>query len=189
VAARWSVCIGVALLCLLGCAEEASVAETKQGGKAMAITVTSTAFAQGKPIPKRHTGEGEDLSPALAWMGVPEGTKEIVLICDDPDAPTAEPWVHWVIYRIPPTATGLPEAVPKQEKLPDGSKQGKNSWPRLGYNGPMPPPGHGTHRYFFKVYALDALTDLEPGATKRDVLKAIDGHIVAEGELMGTYER
>ncbi len=155
----------------------------------MAIQVTSPAFTAGASIPRKHSGEGDDLSPPLAWSGLPEGTQAVAVICDDPDAPTAEPWVHWVIYDLPPAAAGLPEGVPSQETLADGTKQGLNTWPRLGYNGPMPPPGHGPHRYFFKVYALDAPTGLEPRATKSDILAAIDGHILAQGELVGTYER
>lgn len=155
----------------------------------MSISLTSSAFENGKRIPKDYTGEGKDISPALQWSGIPEGTEEIVLICDDPDAPSPEPWVHWVIYGIPPTAGGLPEAVPKKETLEDGSKQGKNSWGRIGYGGPMPPPGHGTHRYFFRLYALDTQINLPSGATKKEVLKALEGHILAEGELIGTYER
>ena len=184
-----------ALVAALGCDPQtpardgAGASTTKEGGKAMGITVTSPAFAQGQPIPKRHSGEGADVSPALAWSGIPEGTKEIVLICDDPDAPTPEPWVHWVIYGIPPTSTGLPEGLAKEETLADGSKQGMNSWPKLGYNGPMPPPGHGTHRYYFKVYAVDAPAGLAGRATKKALLAAIEGHVLAQGELMGTYER
>lgn len=178
-----------ALACLLGCETRQATPEPTEGGTKMAIDVTSTAFGQGQPIPRKHSGEGEDVSPPLAWSGVPEGTKEIVVICDDPDAPTAEPWVHWVIYGIPPTSVGLPEGVPRQETLADGTTQGNNTWPRIGYNGPMPPAGRGPHRYFFRVYAIDAPTGLKPGATKRDVLAAIEGHILAQGELVGTYER
>ena len=160
----------------------------------MKIEVTSTAFAQGQPIPKRHTGEGEDLSPPLSWSRVPEEAKEFVLICDDPDAPTAEPWVHWVIYKIPAGKTGLPEGIGKKRRLtdPPGALQGKNSWPdgqTVGYRGPMPPPGHGRHRYFFKLYALEAKMVVEPGLSKNALLQEIQGHVLAEGQLMGTYER
>ena len=183
-----------ALVAALGCEpgeppKGGKAPTTKEGGQAMGITVTSTAFAQGQAIPRKHTGEGADVSPPLAWTGVPGGTREIVLICDDPDAPTPEPWVHWVIYGIAPASAGLPEGVAKEESLAAGSKQGMNSWPKLGYNGPMPPPGHGTHHYHFKVYAVDAPTGLAPRATKKAVLAAIEGHVLAETELMGTYER
>lgn len=160
----------------------------------MTIQLTSTAVTEGKPIPRKHTGEGVDVSPALAWSGVPEGTKELALICDDPDAPRPEPWVHWVIYKIPPTTKGLPEGVARDERLkePAGALQGENSWPKgenLGYLGPMPPPGHGVHRYFFKLYALDATLDVKPGLDKDGLLRAMKGHILAEGQLMGTYRR
>ena len=160
----------------------------------MTIQITSSAFAQGQPIPKKHTGEGSDVSPALAWSGLPEKTKELALICDDPDAPTPEPWVHWVIYKIPATVTGLPEGVPRKPQLkdPPGTLQGLNSWPAaeaMGYRGPMPPPGHGVHHYYFKLYALDAPIEAEPGLDKKAVLAKIRGHILAEGVLMGTYER
>lgn len=160
----------------------------------MAIQVTSSAFVQGQPIPKKYTGEGADVSPPLAWTNVPAGAKELVLICDDPDAPVAEPWVHWVIYKIPATVTSLPEGVARKDKPSDpaGAVQGKNSWPageNIGYRGPMPPPGHGVHHYHFKVYALDTTVDAAPGLDKKAVLAKIRGHVLAEGELMGTYER
>jgi len=161
----------------------------------MAIQITSSAFAQGHVIPKKHTGEGVDVSPPLAWTGLPERTKELALICDDPDAPTDEPWVHWVIYKIPATAKGLPEGVARKSrpKEPAGVLQGKNSWPEggdnIGYRGPMPPLGHGVHHYHFKLYALDAPIEAEAGLDKKALLEKIKGHVLAESELMGTYER
>jgi len=160
----------------------------------MTLQVTSSAFAQGHPIPKKYTGEGADISPPLGWSGVPEAAKELALICDDPDAPTDEPWVHWVIYKIPVHAKGLPEGVPRKPHLkePHGAVQGKNSWPageNIGYGGPMPPPGHGVHHYYFKLYALDAPLEAEPGLNKRALMEAINDHILAEGVLMGTYQR
>ncbi len=158
------------------------------------LTLTSSAFAHGEPIPQQYTGEGKDLSPPLAWSNVPEGVQEFALICDDPDAPRDEPWVHWVIYKIPGDVRSLPEGIPRQAVLtnPPGARQGVNSWPsnNLGYRGPMPPPGHGPHRYFFKLYALDAKLDLPAGKpTKEKLLGAMQGHILAETELMGIYER
>jgi Raf kinase inhibitor-like YbhB/YbcL family protein len=170
------------------------LAGCKEGEKKMTIQITSTAFTQGKPIPKKYTGEGTDVSPPLAWTEIPAETKEIVLICDDPDAPQTESWVHWVIYNIPATAKGLPEGVPRkpQPKESAGAIQGKNSWPNgenIGYRGPMPPKGHGVHHYYFKLYALDGHVALEPGQDKKAVLKAIGGHVLAEGLLMGTYQR
>jgi Raf kinase inhibitor-like YbhB/YbcL family protein len=160
----------------------------------MAIEITSTAFAPGERIPVKHTGEGEDVSPPLAWTGVPEGARELVLICDDPDAPTEEPWVHWLMYKIPPDANGLPEGVPTEARLkePSGALQGKNSWPTgqtVGYRGPMPPPGHGVHRYYFRLYALEGKLVIEPGVDKNTLLQEMSDHAVDQGELMGTYER
>jgi Raf kinase inhibitor-like YbhB/YbcL family protein len=170
-----------------------SAATSSQGEKTMTIVITSPAFREGSPIPKKHTGEGEDVSPPLEWTGVPEGTRQLALICDDPDAPRKEPWVHWVIYNIPADAKGLPEGVERvaRPKQPAGCAQGKNSWPdgeNLGYRGPMPPPGK-PHRYYFKLYALDQPLDALPGLTKEGLLSKMAGHVLAEGQLMGTYQR
>ncbi|MCC7145390.1 MAG: YbhB/YbcL family Raf kinase inhibitor-like protein [Phycisphaeraceae bacterium] len=157
------------------------------------MTLTSSAFAQGQPIPKRHTGEGEDSSPPLAWSNLPAATKELALIVDDPDAPSPQPWVHWVVYKLSPELTSLKPGLPRKAELvdPPGARQGTNSWPNdnLGYRGPMPPKGHGVHRYFFRLYALDQPLDLPPRATKDTLLDAMKGHILAEAELMGTYQR
>lgn len=162
----------------------------KTGEGAMKITIRSTAFEPGKQIPKKYTGEGEDLSPPLTWSGAPAETKEFALICDDPDAPRPEPWVHWVIYGIPGKLSGLPEGLPNELRLPNlPAVQGKNTWNKVGYNGAMPPPGHGVHRYYFKLYALDAELKLQPGLTKDELLKQIKPHVIAEGELVGTYQR
>ena len=157
----------------------------------MSLHIMSTAFASGNAIPRRHTGDGEDLSPPLSWSGVPSSARELALIVDDPDAPTSEPWVHWVIYKLPVTLEGLAEGVAPiaHPNAPATAVQGKNSWGALGYRGPAPPKGHGTHRYFFKLYALDAELNVSEPLDKPRLLRAMDGHIVAEGELMGTYER
>jgi Raf kinase inhibitor-like YbhB/YbcL family protein len=165
-----------------------------QGDKRMTIEITSTAFKHEQPIPKKFTGEGADVSPPLAWSGVPKNAKEIVLICDDPDAPTPEPWVHWVLYGLSPTIKALPEGIARKPRLqePVTAIQGNNSWPAkeaVGYRGPMPPQGHGVHHYYFKLYALDTNLDAESGLSKKAVLAKIRDHIVAEGVLMGTYER
>jgi Raf kinase inhibitor-like YbhB/YbcL family protein len=149
----------------------------------MDVRVSSPAFEPGGAIPKKHTGEGPDVSPALTWAGLPEGTKEIALICDDPDAPTPKPWVHWVVYKIPADLTGFPEGNAQ------GALEGENDFGRTGYGGPMPPEGHGVHHYHFKVYALDAELEAAAGLTKDQLLEAMEGHILAEGELIGTYER
>lgn len=153
------------------------------------LLVETPAFGMNEAIPRKYTGEGQDVSPPLVWTPVPAGTKEIALIVDDPDAPRSEPWVHWVLYHIPPEATGLPEGIPNSVPASGGMLQGINSWNRIGYNGPMPPPGHGRHRYHFRLYALDAPLNLEPGLTKDALLEAMLGHVLAEGELVGTYQR
>jgi Raf kinase inhibitor-like YbhB/YbcL family protein len=162
------------------------------GGKAMTISITSTAFAAGKPIPKKFTGEGEDLSPPLAWSNVPKGTQELALICDDPDAP-AGTWVHWVLYKIPAETTSLPEGLPREKtlKTPAGAVQGVNSFStdNVGYRGPMPPPGHGTHHYHFKIYALDKPVSSPPGVDKKTLSAEIHEHVLDKGELVGTYQR
>jgi Raf kinase inhibitor-like YbhB/YbcL family protein len=160
----------------------------------MTIQLTSPAFKEGEAIPKKFTGEGSDVSPPLEWADLPERTKELVLICDDPDAPTEEPWVHWVIYKIPADIKGLKEGIPRKPRLtePPGTLQGKNSWPHdnnIGYRGPMPPPGHGTHHYYFKLFALEAKLAVEPGMDKNAILQEIENHVIAEGQLIGTYKR
>ena len=152
----------------------------------MEIKMNSTAFKEGEMIPKRYTCDGEDISPPLSWDSVPEGTKSLALICEDPDAPRGT-WVHWVIFNIPADTRGLDENIPPQKTLPSGARQGRNDFGRIGYGGPCPPSG--THRYYFKLYALDTVIDLKPGATKTELLKVMDGHIIAEGQLMGRYKR
>ena len=151
------------------------------------MKLESSAFSSAQPVPQKHTCDGSDVSPALSWSDVPQGTKSFALIADDPDAPVGT-WVHWVLYDLPPNTTELPEDVAKTQFIAGNAKQGLNSWPRLGYGGPCPPPGK-PHRYFFKLYALDTMLDLKPGATKKDVEAAMKGLILAEGQLMGTYQR
>jgi Raf kinase inhibitor-like YbhB/YbcL family protein len=160
----------------------------------MTIKLRSPVFASGENIPKRYTGEGDDISPPLQWSETPAGTKQFALICVDPDAPTDDPWVHWLLYGIPPDVTGLPEGLPAVPVLnePPGAAQGKNSWSAdrtIGYRGPMPPPGHGVHHYYFTIYALDKVFDLQPELGKRTLMSVMNGHILDQGELMGTYER
>ena len=157
----------------------------------MSLTIRSQAFTEGHAIPRRYTGDGEDLSPALTWTALPAGTKELAMIVDDPDAPVAEPWVHWVIYKIAATLEGLPEGIPQtgSPNEPKGVRQGKNTWGTLGYRGPLPPTGHGTHHYHFKLYALKTALDLAPGLDKHELLNAISGHVLGQGELVGTYQR
>ena len=152
----------------------------------MAFEMTSTAFAQGDPIPPKYTCDGEDISPPLQWSDAPVDTRSFVLIADDPDAPIS-PWAHWLLYNLPSESCALPEAVSPDAELPDGSRQGKNGWGRLGYGGPWAPKG--THRYFFKLYALDTMLELLPGASKEALLQAMGGHILAQAWLMGLYRR
>ena len=177
---QWILCLGV-------CISWSGLACGPVGAQAPAnLTVTSTAFRDGGPIPRNHTCDGEDVSPPLAWSGVPAGAKSLALICDDPDAPMGT-WVHWMLYDLPLDCTSLPEGVPREEKLKNGTRQGRNDFRKIGYNGPCPPGG--THRYFFKICALDAVLNLVPGLTKPELLKAMEGHLLAEGRLMGTYKR
>jgi Raf kinase inhibitor-like YbhB/YbcL family protein len=154
------------------------------------ITLSSASFQHNQPMPRKQTGDGDDKSPPLAWSDIPTGARELALIVDDPDAPTPKPWVHWVLYRIPADTRALPEAMAPSLRVPEpaGVLQGKNSWGKVGYGGPAPPKGKA-HRYFFKLYALDAPVNLGPGATKEDLEKAMSGHVLSEGELIGTYQR
>jgi hypothetical protein len=151
----------------------------------MTLAITSTAFSQGQPIPGDYSCDGKGQSPPVAWSGAPGGTKSFALIMDDPDAPMGT-FVHWVIYDIAASSSGLPEAMPKEAKLADGSLQGPGTMGRAGYSPPCPPGG--THRYFFKLYALDIAIDAA-GLGKDQLLTAMEGHILAQGELMGTYTR
>ena len=158
----------------------------------MTIILQSSAFQQKHPIPRKFTGDGDDVSPPLSWSGVPSATQELALVVDDPDAPTPEPWVHWILYKIPPTTTSLPENVLPSLRVaaPAGALHGKNSWPKgIGYRGPAPPKGHGVHNYHFKLFALDAMVDLAAGVDKATLLEAMQGHVIAQGELIGTYQR
>jgi len=160
-------------------------AEHKEAADMTALTVTSTAFEHEAPIPREYTCDGADASPPLQWSPGPPGTAAYALIMDDPDAPRGT-WVHWVAWNIPQPA--LVDVIPGNvQKLDDGTAQGTNSWPKLGYGGPCPPSG--THRYFFKIYALDTTLDLSWKTTKDQLLAAMQGHILAQGELMGTYQR
>ncbi len=152
----------------------------------MEIKITSSAFEDGGMIPAKYTCDGADVSPPLQWDAVPEGTKSIALICDDPDAPMGT-WVHWVLFNLLAEARELAENIPAEETLPNGAMQGVSDFGRIGYGGPCPPGG--THRYFFKVYALDTKVDLQAGTDKRQLLKAMEGHILEQGQLIGEYKR
>jgi hypothetical protein len=156
----------------------------------MALALTSTAFGPGGAIPASYTCQGKDVSVPLAWSGLPAGTRSLALIVDDPDAPDpAAPkmtWVHWLLYNIPPAATGLPEAV-QPGALPAGTLQGRNDWGRTGYGGPCPPVGR--HRYFFKLYALDIVLPDLGQPDKRRLERAMQGHVLAQQQLVGTYAK
>jgi len=155
------------------------------------LTLTSEAFEANATVPRKYTGDGQDTSPPLTWSDLPPGTKELALIVDDPDAPTPQPWVHWVLYAIPSDLLGLPEGIAPALRVsePAALLQGKNSWGHVGYGGPAPPKGHGLHHYHFKLYALDMSLNVDPGASKATVMEAIAGHVLAEGDLIGTYQR
>jgi hypothetical protein len=150
----------------------------------MLIAVESSAFSSMRTIPSKYTCDGKDISPPISWKKIPAKTQSIVLICDDPDAPGGA-WVHWVCYDIPKTVDSLPENIPQSDTLEMGGKQGRTDFGKIGYGGPCPPSG--THRYFFKVYALDAMLGIQSGKTKREIERAMKGHILAQGELVGKY--
>ncbi|RPI86977.1 MAG: YbhB/YbcL family Raf kinase inhibitor-like protein [Planctomycetaceae bacterium] len=159
----------------------------------MTFTLQSSAFSNGKPIPARFTGDGDDVSPPLQWDHAPAGTREFALICDDPDAPTPQPWVHWVLYKIPGDLRALPEGVAAGAGGNSSAGfTGRNSWPAgktTGYRGPAPPRGHGVHHYRFRLYAVDVELPHQPHIDKGGLLKAMQDHVLAEAELVGTYER
>jgi Raf kinase inhibitor-like YbhB/YbcL family protein len=159
------------------------VSAAQQGGT---MKVESSAFTDGQPIPQKYTCQGTDVSPGLTWSGAPQNTKAFALIVDDPDAPVGT-WVHWVFYNLPTQTHALPEGVPKTEQAL-GGVQGMNDFKKIGFGGPCPPPGK-PHRYYFKLYALDASLNLKAGASKPEVERAMLGHILAHAELMGTYQR
>jgi hypothetical protein len=181
---HWRACL--AGLCAVALLSEGAVSKETT----MTLDITSPAFADNAAIPAKYTCEGDDISPPLAWSGVPAGAKSLVLIVDDPDAPDpAAPrmtWVHWVLFDLPPTTTGLAEAV-AASALPAGTKVGLNDWKRADYGGPCPPIGR--HRYFFKLYALDAALSGLNSPTKAKVEAAMQGHVLAEAQLIGTYQK
>ena len=176
------------LMLSAGCSNGGAKEKKPGPGKGKsAMKITSSAFKYEGMIPAKFTCDGDDINHDLTWSDVPAGTQTLALINDDPDAPVGL-WVHWILYNVPAGSKGLPEGVVKSARiLEDGTMQGINSWGRIGYGGPCPPSG--THRYFFKLYALDAKLDLDPGAKKDQVEKAMKGHILAEAVLMGKYSR
>lgn len=154
---------------------------------ATAMELTSTAFEQGERIPEEYTADGRNISPLLKWDDPPEDTESFAIVCEDPDAPRGT-FTHWVIFNLPAESRELSEGMSHQKTLPNGTSQGTNDFGKLGYGGPATPPGK-PHRYYFRLYALDTRLALEAGATKQELLAAMDGHVLAEGQLMGTYSR
>jgi len=179
-------CFMVAAILPCACHGAQEQPATVKGGGEMKLSLTSEAFQEGGMIPRKYTCDGPDVSPPLAWSPVPAGAKSIALICDDPDAPMGT-WVHWVVFNLPGDASGVPEGISPRENLENGARQGVNDFGRIGYGGPCPP--RGTHRYFFKLYALDVKLDLSGRVTKERLLRGMEGHILAEGHLMGKYKR
>ncbi len=184
----WVLLAATILLAACGPGQERAggpVSSEHKGAK-MAIRLTSTAFDNGKTIPSEYTCDGRDVSPPLSWSGAPDGTRSYALIVEDPDAPRGT-FIHWVAFNVPPDVHGFDAEVEREGKLSNGAMQGTNGFGNVGYGGPCPPSG--THRYFFRIYALDTTLDLQPGARSDEVQSAMQGHVLAEGELMGTYSR
>jgi hypothetical protein len=153
----------------------------------MAFAISSPSFPNAGDIPSKYTCDGADVSPEFSWSGAPSRTQSFALIADDPDAPVGT-WTHWVLFDLPASAAGLPEALSKIDELPTGGRQGRNDFRKIGYGGPCPPPGK-PHRYFFKVYALDAMLNLKPGCSKQEVEVAMQNHTLGKAEWMGRYKR
>ena len=189
-------CPVVAVLALLACGGAAATptptatppgAQATPSSPAPALTLSSPAFSSGGPIPPRYTCDGQDISPALTWTEAPAGTQTFAVIMDDPDAPVGV-WDHWIAFNLPASLLELTEAQPKGYPLTAGGVKGKNSWGDSGYGGPCPPSGPA-HTYRFILYAVDRSLDLDAGASKKEVLDALEGHVLAESLLTGTYGR
>jgi len=180
--------LAAAIAALMPAACKNAATETEE--PVMTFSLTSSAFGPNERIPPKYTGEGADVSPPLVWGDPPAAAQTLALICDDPDAPRGT-WDHWLIWNIPGNLRALPEGISKKDSPPEvaGAVQGSNSWPKVGYYGPMPPPGHGTHHYNFVLYALDAPLTLKPGADKKALLAAMKGHVLGQAKLTGTYSR
>ena len=181
----------LAVVALASCRHSTTTTNTSTPSPTIAektsIKLTSSTFNDGELIPRKYTYDGEDVSPPLHWSGVPASTKALVLVVDDPDAPGGT-WVHWLVYDLPPELTSLPENIASAMEHAGSAKQGMNDFRKIGYGGPCPPSG--MHRYYFKLYALDAKPSLNnPGTSKDEVLKQLAGHTIAQGELMGRYKR
>ncbi|HUV75784.1 MAG TPA: YbhB/YbcL family Raf kinase inhibitor-like protein [Dehalococcoidales bacterium] len=182
--ALWLTLLSLMALLLVACGPEAPVAPKEVE---MALYVSSTAFQEGESIPAQYSCQGQDISPPLAWSEPPSGTRSFALIVYDPDAPVGV-FTHWVLFNLPADSRELPEAVPTKPQLANGALQGKNDFDKIGYRGPCPPPG-SPHRYRFTLYSLDQALDLKSGATRKQVLEVMSGHVLAQGQLTGTYQR
>jgi Raf kinase inhibitor-like YbhB/YbcL family protein len=181
-------CVALAMLFLvISCSRGEKSEGPKEKGTSVALELTSPAFVLGAPMPAKYTCDGENVSPPLKWTGLPQSAQSLALICEDPDAPEGSR-VLWLVYNIPPSVAELPEASPAIGVLPNGAKQGKNDFKSLGYTGPCPPPGK-IHRCEFKLYALDDMSKLPPGISKKELIKAMEGHRLAERQLMSTCEK
>jgi Raf kinase inhibitor-like YbhB/YbcL family protein len=152
------------------------------------VRLESASFREGEPIPKEHSRDGADSHPALAWSGAPAGTRSFALVCEDPDAPRGT-WIHWVLFNVPETATGLDTGAAKGEQHPSGGVHGRNDFGESGWGGPAPPRGHGMHHYVFRLFALDTRLGLPAGASRSELEQAMQGHVLAEAKLTGTYRR
>lgn len=176
----------IACLAFCSCKDRSEANSKETGDEASKIKIISAAFEEGGMIPQKYTCDGMDVSPSLAWESLPGEAKSLALICEDPDAP-AGTWVHWILYNLSSEIKELAENVPVDKTLANGAMQGTNDFGKIGYGGPCPPGG--THRYYFKLYALDTDLGVEPGITKAQLLEAIEGHVLSEGQLMGRYKR
>ncbi len=186
---RFLIAVTLFSLALTGCAKRSPTVAQSPAPKTpdkLEITLTSAAFKADAPIPPQYTCDGVNISPPLEWSGVPKTARTLAIIGDDPDAPGGT-WVHWVLYNLPAENIGLVENLPTTEKLAAGGFQGTNDFGKIGYGGPCPPSG--THHYYFKIYALESYLPLKAGVTKAELLKAMEGHIVLQGQLIGTYRR
>ena len=183
---RWPNII-VVLAVMFVATGSAAQSQRQTASSPMSFRLTSSAFASGAAIPRDYTCEGPDESPELSWANPPSAAVTLAVVMHDPDAPVGD-WVHWVAWNIPSGAHGVAAKLPKQDELPDGTRQGRNSFGKIGYNGPCPPPGK-PHRYFFRVYAVDSKLDLAAGATRGQLDTALKGHVLAQAEYMGTYKR
>ncbi len=178
--------IVLSVFLVYSCAGESRTVKENKGAEKMEIKITSSAFEEGGTIPSKYTCDGADISPPLQWDSVPDGTVSIAIISDDPDAPMGT-WVHWVLYNLPADVNHLSENMPDDETLPDGTRQGLTDFGKTGYGGPCPPGG--IHRYYFKIYALDKKIDVAVVIDKEGLLKNMEGHIIAQGQLIGKYKR